>query len=115
MIRAILCLRRKEGLSLLEFRRVLEARAGGVLARYCEAAGATDFQLREVFQVAENERFRSIWGGTTPYDAVVEIFWPNGQACREGTRRAAVELAQRQPELAALLDSSATTLTYVQD
>ena len=66
--------------------------------------------------IEENLRFQLIRGGTTPFDLVIEFFWPDGQTCREGTARPqALAMARRLDTLDAWLDQTRTTLTYVQD
>lgn len=116
MIRAILGLHRNPDLGLLEFRERTQGVLEPFLARYAEASGAVGFKIHQALLVWENVRFQSIWGGTEPFDLVIEFWWEDGAACREGTQRTeAVELVEGLQGSQNLIDASRSTLTYIQD
>jgi hypothetical protein len=119
MIRSILGLHRAPEVEMLEFRNRIHGQLETILPRYCEIVGATGFKIHDALQVWENVRFQAIWGGTEPFDLIVEIWWEDGSACREGTQRPeAIELVmglQGQDPSLRLIDSNRSTLTYIQD
>lgn len=116
MIRAILGLHRNPDLGLLEFRERTEGVIEPFLRRYREASGATGFKVHHPLLVWENVRFQSIWGGTEPFDLLIEFWWEDGAACREGTQRQeAMALVQGLQGSQSLIDASQSTLTYLQD
>ncbi len=116
MIRALIGLSRKPEVGLLEFRQRLGPVLEEVLAVYCEAAQASGFRVHFALQVEETRRFQAIWGGSSPFDLIVEVFWADGPACREGTASPrALELARKLEACNALIDLERSTLTYLQD
>ena len=79
MIRLIHCMKRKESVSVDEFRKFLEGdEFNNILNRMLGKLLAVEIKLNVTFDIEQNITLRSERGAKAPFDAVFEIIWQSG-------------------------------------
>jgi hypothetical protein len=86
VIKFMQCVRRKAGLSVVEFRRYWEAYREKVQA-LAEGSRAVRFATSTALSVEPNVRVAMSRGTDEPYDGVVEIWWETGPDALEVLNR----------------------------
>jgi hypothetical protein len=82
MVRFISCLRRREDISEVDFRRYWDAdEFADLVTRMARAVGAEHYQFKRTLIVEANENIQRMRGGAAPFDGVIE-YWFSGRIAK---------------------------------
>lgn len=91
MIRFVNCVKRKSGMTIVDFRRHWDdPQFEALIKRVASLTGAVRYARHATLNVAANEMVMDARGGREPYDGVIEYWWENAArlfrdlATREG-------------------------------
>lgn len=85
MIKLVFCLRRRDTVTVDEFRRYWREHHGPLVAERAARLGIRRYVQSETLDSALNDALRSPRGGPDPYDGVAELWWDDEDALRAST------------------------------
>ena len=78
MIRLLRCIKKRDDISDMEFRRYWEsATYKDIFTAYVNVSEGISFQMNLVLKIDLNNDIQTLRGTQAPYDGVVELFWPS--------------------------------------
>lgn len=81
MIRLLRCIKKRDDISDMEFRRFWEApEYHDIFSAYVNQSDGISFQMNLVLKIDLNDEVQKARGTQAPYDGIVELFWPNAKA-----------------------------------
>lgn len=80
MIRLLRCIKKRNDMSDMDFRRFWDSSEyTDIFEAYMSASEGISYQKNLVLKIDLNEDIQMIRGTQAPYDGVIELFWPNAK------------------------------------
>lgn len=80
MIRLLRCIKKRDDISDMDFRRFWEASEyNDIFEAYMSASEGINYQKNLVLKIDLNEDIQMVRGTQPPYDGIVELFWPSAK------------------------------------
>ena len=118
MIRLIHCVKARDELSTIEFRRFFNNEAFAELMRELAAVtDAVDHKASLTLDIAVNMEMQENRGGAAPFDALIEVRWRNGQDLLQRVETEAFEdiIARMDEYQGQFVDFSRSSRFFVED
>lgn len=81
MIRLLRCIKKRDDISDMEFRRFWQSSTyQDIFSGYLETSDGISYQMNLVLKVDINDEIQQSRGTQAPYDGIIEVFWDNAKS-----------------------------------
>tara|TARA_B100000809_G_scaffold265220_1_gene323362 strand:+ start:2968 stop:3327 length:360 start_codon:yes stop_codon:yes gene_type:complete len=112
MIRLLRCIKKRDDISDMEFRRFWEsAEYNDIFTSYVNASEGISVQMNLVLKIDLNNHIQMMRGTQEPYDGIIELFWPSAKSAAAllstaKGKQLIIELAQYENQFVDITHSS---------